>query len=119
VGQSVFDVYRDDPGMLDSVRRALAGEAFCEAVDIGELTFETRYTPLTDDVNNVVGVIGVATDITENRKAQKALQENEQRYRDLFENANDIIYTHTLAGAFTSLKQEWRRDHRLLSRRSL
>src|ERR1044072_5332310 len=64
VGRSVFDVYRDDPDMLDSVRRALAGEAFCEPVEIGRLTFETRYTPVTDDANNVVGVIGVATDIT-------------------------------------------------------
>jgi len=41
----------------------------------------------------------------ENRKAQQALQENEQRYRELFENANDIIYTHDLAGNFTSLNR--------------
>ena len=31
--------------------------------------------------------------------------ENEQRYRELFENANDIIYTHTLQGNFTSLNR--------------
>jgi PAS domain S-box-containing protein len=105
VGQSVFNVYRDNPGLLESVRRALAGEAFTNAVDVGDLTFETRYTPLTDDAHNVVGVIGVATDVTENRKVQKALQENEQRYRELFENANDIIYTHTMSGTFTSLNR--------------
>ena len=105
VGQSVFELYRDNPEVLEGVGRALAGEAFSGAIDVGDLTFETRYTPLTDDANNVVGVIGVATDITENRKAQKALQENEQRYRELFENANDIIYTHDLAGNFTSLNR--------------
>lgn len=105
VGRSVFDVYSDNPDFLQSVRRALAGEAFTEAVAVGDLTFETRYTPLTGDANEVVGVIGVATDITENRKAQQAVQENEQRYRELFENANDIIYTHTLAGTFTSLNR--------------
>ena len=105
VGRSVFDLYRDEPGVLESIRRALAGEAFTGTIDVGDLTFETRYTPLTDDASNVVGVIGVATDITENRKAQQALQDNEQRYRELFENANDIIYTHTLAGNFTSLNR--------------
>jgi PAS domain S-box-containing protein len=105
VGQSVFDVYRDNAQVLASVRRALAGEAFSNLVEVGELTFETRYTPLNDDTGAFAGVIGVATDITENRKAQQALRENEQRYRELFENANDIIYTHTLQGNFTSLNR--------------
>ncbi len=105
VGQSVFELYSDNPAIIKNIRRALAGEAFSDMVDVGELTFETRYSPLTSDAGKVVGVIGVATDITENRKAQKGLQENEKRYRELFENANDIIYTHDLAGNFTSLNR--------------
>src|SRR5882724_1922996 len=105
VGHSVFDIYADNPAILTNVRRALAGETLSRAVDVGDLTFEARYSPLTDEADKVIGVIGVATDITENRKAQKALQENEERYRELFENANDIIYTHDLAGNFTSLNR--------------
>ncbi|MEP6717781.1 MAG: PAS domain S-box protein [bacterium] len=105
VGQSVFDLYRDNPQVLRNIRRALNGECFSDAVQVGELTFETRYSPLVDDAGNVTSVIGVATDITENRKAQNALQENEERYRELFENANDIIYTHDLSGNFTSLNR--------------
>ncbi|HEV2884630.1 MAG TPA: PAS domain S-box protein [Pyrinomonadaceae bacterium] len=50
-------------------------------------------------------VQAVIRDITESRKARKAQQENEERYRELFENANDIIYTHDLAGNFTSLNR--------------
>ncbi|HEV2827045.1 MAG TPA: PAS domain S-box protein [Pyrinomonadaceae bacterium] len=105
VGRSVFEVYRDNPQVLAQVRRALAGESFSDVVDVGALSFETRYTPLTNQEGNCSGVIGVATDITENRKAQLAVRENEQRYRELFENANDIIYTHTLTGNFTSLNR--------------
>jgi PAS domain S-box-containing protein len=105
VGSSVFDVYADNLEALKQIRRALAGEAFSASVDVGDLSFETRYSPLTDGNGNVAGTIGVATDITENRKVQEALRENEQRYRELFENANDIIYTHTLAGTFTSLNR--------------
>lgn len=33
----------------------------------------------------------------------EAIRESEERYRELFENANDIIYTHDLQGNFTSL----------------
>ena len=105
VGRSVFEIYGDNPEVLENVRRALAGEVFSTTVYVGDVALEARYSPLTDEGNNVVGVIGVATDITENRKAQKALQENEQRYRELIENANDIIYTHDLAGNFTSLNR--------------
>ncbi len=109
VGQSIFDLYRNHPQIPHNIRRALAGEVFSDAVEMGELTFETRYSPLTDDGGNVTGVIGVATDISENRKAQTALQENEERYRELFENANDIIYTHDLLGNFTSLNRSGER----------
>src|SRR6266566_1153431 len=105
VGQSVFDVYSDNPEILANVNRALAGETFSSAIDVRDFTFEARFSPLTDDVDEVAGVIIVATDVTENRRAQKAMQENEKRYRELFENANDIIYTHDLAGNFTSLNR--------------
>ncbi len=105
VGQSIFEVYRHNLTIVNSVNRALAGEAVSVSVEVGPLVFDVRYSPLRDDEGKVIGVIGVATDVTESRKAEKAVQENEERYRELFENANDIIYTHDLLGNFTSLNR--------------
>ena len=109
VGQSVFEVYAETPQFGENIKRALKGESFTSAVTIGEFVFDVRYSPLTDERDNVLGVIGVATDITDSRRAEVSIRESEERYRELFENANDIIYTHDLQGNFTSLNRSGER----------
>lgn len=109
VGQSVFDVYAGSPRFGENIKRALTGESFTSSVTIDDLVFDIRYSPLTDENDKVLGVIGVATDITDSRRAEASIRENEERYRELFENANDIIYTHDLHGNFTSLNRSGER----------
>jgi PAS domain S-box-containing protein len=105
VGQSLLQTFKDNLRIQENFQRALQGESFSDTVEVDTLTYDTRYSPLSDESGNLIGVIGVATDVTENRKAQRAVQENVERYRELFENANDIIYTHDLVGNFTSLNR--------------
>lgn len=60
-------------------------------------------TQLVYEDGKPVGVQGIARDITKRKRAEEAMRESEERYRELFENANDLIYTHDLKGNFTSL----------------
>ena len=51
------------------------------------------------------GVIVTARDITLPKSAEAELLASQEQYRELFENANDIIFTHDLAGTMLSLNK--------------
>ena len=98
VGRSVFDVYQDVPEVVENIRCALAGEEVTSTVQVGELTFESRYSPLRGDNGEVIGLIGVATDVTESKHAEAAVRESEERYRTLFEDSSDAIFVSSADG---------------------
>lgn len=49
--------------------------------------------------------ICIGQDITERKRADEALREAEEKYRELFENAKDAIYVHDLKGRYTSVNR--------------
>jgi len=61
-----------------------------------------RSYPVRDEKGTLSGVVEIVTDITERRKAEEAMRQSEQKYRELFENASDIIFILDLNGKILS-----------------
>ncbi len=57
----------------------------------------------------VVGVTGALTDIDRRKKAEIALKESEEKYREIFENATEGIYQTTPEGRFISANPSFSR----------
>ena len=63
---------------------------------------------LHDNKNNIIGTMGVSRDITELKEAEKQLVESEERYRDLFENASDLIQSLDMNGNILYVNKAWK-----------
>lgn len=108
IGRSVLDVIHPE-----------YREAAKERIDTIETGLTTPLTALKhvrlDGETIDVEVTGIPFIFRGHRATQAVIRDitertrHEERYRDLFENANDIIYTHDLAGNFTSLNRSGER----------
>ncbi len=84
VGQPVFELYADVPEIIADVKRALSGENFTNTVKIGELYYESRYTPTFDETGAAAtGLIGVSIDITSSKRIETELLASQKQLRAL------------------------------------
>ena len=114
VGQSVFELYPNRPDILENIRRTLAGAEITGIIEMGDVVYDSRTTPLRDDNGQVMGLIGISTDITEFKRAEEALQklneELENRVRERTESLEQLneqlrVEIHRRARVETALRQ--------------
>jgi PAS domain S-box-containing protein len=71
--------------------RALAGESHTTIEEYGDLNryyYETRYNPIINDRNEIIGATAFSANITERKQAEKALLESERKLREAQEMAH-------------------------------
>ncbi len=102
VGFNVFELY-NNAGSPD-IRRALQGEeVLSQTTEKGRIV-ETRYIPVRDADNKVVGMVGITLDITERIADQQALERQTVALREqaeLLDLAHDAIVVRRLDGEVT------------------
>jgi PAS domain S-box-containing protein len=86
VGSSLaeyLDGHARDGNALLAHERALAGTPTSYDVQIGDVIYFAHVDPLRNHEGRITGCVGVALDVTEQRRAEAALRESEERYRRL------------------------------------
>lgn len=107
VGESAIDLYRRQPEILEQICRVFAGADGAWIEEIGGFVYDHRATPLRDKSDRVVGLIGIATDITNRVRAEQALRESEQRFRLVADSAPVMLWMTDANARCTFLNQPW------------
>lgn len=95
-GKYCYEVWREQTEpciacpVVDALQTGEAQEMETITPD-GRIWIDRGY-PVRDEEGEIIGVVEVATDITDLKKAEEALRESEERFRRLAENAQDVVF---------------------------
>jgi PAS domain S-box-containing protein len=72
--------------------RALSGETMTLTSELNGVYFENHIAPITDENDEVTGIVGLAVNITDRKVLEMSLRKSEARYRMLFNHSTIPIW---------------------------
>ncbi len=96
VGKTIWEIYPPDicASIEPYYRLALAGEHVQYEAKFGHRVYDVQMVPIRNSDSQVVAGLVVSQNITDRYLAQQALQESEDRYRQLIEFSPDAVFVH-------------------------
>jgi len=104
IGKTDLELFGEETGrkLRELDLRVLAGrtvdEEIVKPVRGSIRAFHTIKVPLRDKDEKIIGLCGIARDITERRLVAERIRKAEEKYRNIFENAVEGIYQSTPEG---------------------
>ncbi len=98
------------PAILERIRRGEKIEHFGTVrrrKDGSLIHISLTVSPIRDHRGQIVGASKIARDITEHKRAEQALLESEERFRNLANTVPDIVWTADPAGTITFVNDRW------------
>ncbi len=120
---SIFDIYNHHSDIYENMTWVLAGNSGYWNAQQGDLIYEIRSTPVYNSQGEVVGAVGVSTEIGDGSRSPAALQkanqelqrqlqqqtknfhaalyESEKKYRNLVQTSQELIWSVDIQGLLT------------------
>ncbi|TND10648.1 MAG: PAS domain S-box [Bacteroidetes bacterium] len=114
IGKHVSFLYVNPKERIDVLNNLLAGtgvfsgEVVNKKKDGSPFTAYLSASALRDENGEVIGSMGVSRDISVLKAAEQELRDSEERYRDLFENATDLIQSVDMDGRIIYMNSAWK-----------
>lgn len=100
----IWDVEEDDPACIESENEVMGKRLTCVSEEIiktgeGMRTLSTYKSPLYDLDGSVMGTVGVAIDVTQERAYEKEILQKNKTLETIFTNIDCGVMCHTLDGS--------------------
>jgi PAS domain S-box-containing protein len=108
-----FDSHAISPDFGQRLKRdgvVLGWESVWTRRDGTSLSVRESARAVKDEAGQILYYEGTVEDITEHKRTEDALRESEEKYRDLFENANDLIQSVDPQGHLLYVNRSWLRS---------
>ncbi|HKV32539.1 MAG TPA: PAS domain-containing protein [Candidatus Dormibacteraeota bacterium] len=91
LGWPASDLFRDHPGVVEGIRRALSGiDGQAELIQ-AERSFSVSLGPFRDTAGNTAGAIVVAVDVTERRLMEERLRQTVETLKQVDQNRQALL----------------------------
>ena len=98
LGMNIFDTCKDDAERIrlkTNIDRALAGENFMITEEYQDIAYpgfwQEYFSTVVSKKDKVIGMTCFSLDITEQKKAEKSLEDSEAKYKAMIANIQDVI----------------------------
>ncbi len=81
----------DDQKVMKSQTRVIIEEKITDSQE-NDIWLETIKSPILDESGKVLGTVGIANDITNNKQAEEGLRKSQYRYDLIFNGSRDAIF---------------------------
>lgn len=102
IGKPLADILSSWPGLIERYRHLLEAEDEI-SLEVGgtQRWYALTLSTLLDENKLLIGRVLIIRDVTDRKQAERQLQESESRFRQIVENASDLIYRVDIHGRLT------------------